>query len=414
MMFQGLFDTYAAADEINGNVAIQDLTPKFTPTKDLTMYVDVLPPDSAAKMYVVDQTKAGLNARVKAPNVMGVCDEFRSNDISVVSPIGMAVNYFRSFKKGPPMLYENKLGGLSRRSDAVIEISKAPSHGTLKLWREDLPEVYHYLSNKGYEGLDSFEFVVSLDGQALKIIYSVEVFPEDADQNHVGYCKWPFSTWKISLAPETDTGTTNLPAWQTQSQLSALLAGNIASATQGFTSTANSKYQLDESGTSATEFSIEIVTGYATNPMMLVAQKNANNKPLNMVLDSCMRAEKGEATILPLFHIKSYLSSIKKSHVGYIPDAKVTVLRQPEFGAIESYKLPSSGETIFMYKAFDKEWLGKDRAEFLVEYQGKTYKVIQRIEMVVDAELSDKPYEKYYSGPCNATTHRIAIHGEVI
>lgn len=215
------------------SILVEDMAKAMnTPTKDLTMYVDVLPPDSGVKMYVVERAKAGLNARVKAPNVMGVCDEFRSNDISVVSPIGMAEEYFRSFQKGPPMLYENKLGGLSTRSDAVIEISKAPSHGTLNLWREDLPEVYHYVSNKDYEGLDSFEFVVSLDGQALKIIYSVKVFPEDADQNHVGYCKWPFSTWKISLAPETDTGTNNLPAWQTQSQLSALLAGHIALASQ--------------------------------------------------------------------------------------------------------------------------------------------------------------------------------------
>ncbi|MDP3806284.1 hypothetical protein, partial [Hydrogenophaga sp.] len=194
------------------------------PTENLIMFIDVLPPDTEATIHVVVQAKTGSKSNSDIPNILGVCDEYRSNHINVVSPLGSAREYFRSYKKGPPMLYENAFGGFSMRDDAEVVVTKEPSHGTLKLWREDRPGSYHYVSNKDYQGLDAFEFVVSLEGQSLKIIYSVEVYPEDANQNLVGYCDWGKGTYKkISQFPDTNDSSF-LASWQTQSHLSALLA----------------------------------------------------------------------------------------------------------------------------------------------------------------------------------------------
>ncbi len=141
---------------------------------------------------------------------------------------------------------------------------------------------------------------------------------------------------------------------------------------------------------------------------MHVAQKNANSKKYNTVLDLCKRVQPGGDSLLPLFNLRQYLYRTKQATPENLADAVVTVIKPPAYGALIRNINKDDGETDFVYVTNDKNWLGRGRVEFEVSYKGKTYKIIQRIEVVQDPELADDLNSKYYQGPCNTVARRIA------
>ena len=76
----------------------------------------------------------------------------------------------------------------------------------------------------------------------------------------------------------------------------------------------------------------------------------------------------------------------------------------PSFGKLIT-KVYQEGDVDFGYIANDKNWLGKDRAEFEVTYQGKTYKIIERIVMVDNVDLYHSPADRK---ACDPQPRRIA------
>ena len=153
-----------------------------------------------------------------------------------------AVHYFQKYKKGPEVDVLKPNGVLGFQTDSKLIVIKPPMHGSLMLSMPDAAEDnirkynYQYNPNKDYVGLDKFEFEVSLNGKSLRIYYQIEVFAEDVNMNHVGYCNWDNQKyyWKISQSGEPDTLTGDLAAWQRSAQLSALIASAQQTLT-GFT-----------------------------------------------------------------------------------------------------------------------------------------------------------------------------------
>ena len=142
--------------------------------------------------------------------------------------------------------------------------------------------------------------------------------------------------------------------------------------------------------------------------LVSVAQIVAKTTKYKAVLDSCLRMDRGTGHVLPLTDLGHYLHRTKQVVNESLADAVVTVIKSPSFGKLIKNISKDNAEAYFDYVANDKNWMGRDRIEFEVSYKGKTYKVIQRIEMVRDAELSDNLEEKYYEGPCKAIARRIA------
>ena len=156
-------------------------------------------------------------------------------------------------------------------------------------------------------------------------------------------------------------------------------------------------------------------SGYGDVQLVQVAQKLSPTDGKTVVLDSCLRAERRAGGFIPLTDLKFYFRGSKQAIPPYIPDATVTIVKQPSFGKLVQKFDKVSGESEFDYVASDKKWLGRDRVEFEVTYQGKTYKIINRIEMVRDAETSNDLNKKYYDGPCDSKVRRIAyeVSGQV-
>lgn len=160
-----------------------------------------------------------------------------------------------------------------------------------------------------------------------------------------------------------------------------------------------------------------LASAYAAEPVVHVAQSKTGKERFDVVMDTCQRATRGEVKKLhPTFHIGRYYLKLDVNDpkgVDYLTDAKLSIVTPPKYGSLTLKTEPVYGYQYYVYQAFDNTWLGKDRTEIRVELRGKTYKMIHRIEMTVDEELSDKPYEKYYNGPCDARGRRIAFDSEV-
>jgi hypothetical protein len=155
-------------------------------------------------------------------------------------------------------------------------------------------------------------------------------------------------------------------------------------------------------------------SGYGDVQLVQVTQDSAATAKKTVVLDTCLRTEGGEGGLVPLTHLKFYFRQLRQPVPEYITDATVVVTKQPKFGTVVS-RISRYGEMKFDYVAADKNWLGRDRVEFEVTYQGKTYKIVNRIEMVRDSETSDDLSKKYYDGPCDSVVRRIAyeVPGQV-
>lgn len=138
----------------------------------------------------------------------------------------------------------------------------------------------------------------------------------------------------------------------------------------------------------------------------LAANASTGSTGYTAVLDICKYMAEGKGRVLPLTSLSFYLSSIKQPHPQYLRDAVVTVVRTPNHGALVA-KVDMYGETTYDYIATDKSWIGDDRAEFEIEYQGQRYRVITRIKMAVD--IDDGRDDK----SCDARVRRIAYETTV-
>ena len=208
------------------------------------MVVDMPASDSGATViYVAAKAQASQMTTKNVLNKLGVCSEYRANDSHSVGPMFAAKHYFREYKKGPEVVVLKPNGVLGFQTDSKLIVVKPPKHGSLELFMPDAAEDniskydYLYIPNKDYVGLDNFEFEVSLNGKSLRIYYQIEVYAEDVNMNHVGYCNWENQKyyWKISQTDTTNANFTDLAAWQRSVQLSAL----IAAAQQTFTGFTN-------------------------------------------------------------------------------------------------------------------------------------------------------------------------------
>ena len=208
--------------------------------EEIAMVVDMPPSDSGATViYVAAKAQASQMPTKNALNKLGVCSEYRANDSHSVSPMDSAVHYFQKYKKGPEVDVLKPNGVLGFQTDSKLIVIKPPMHGSLMPSMPDAAEDnirkynYQYNPNKDYVGLDKFEFEVSLNGKSLRIYYQIEVFAEDVNMNHVGYCNWDNQKyyWKISQSGEPEKSASDYAAWQSSANLSAL----IAKAQQTFT-----------------------------------------------------------------------------------------------------------------------------------------------------------------------------------
>lgn len=138
------------------------------------------------------------------------------------------------------------------------------------------------------------------------------------------------------------------------------------------------------------------------SPMTIqVAAGAAKTAGYAAVLDICKYMAEGKGRALPVTSLSFYLSSIKRPHPQYLRDAVVTVVRAPSHGTLVT-TADMYGETTYDYMATDKSWLGDDRAEFEIAYQGQKYRVTTRIKMAVD--IDDGRDDK----SCDARVRRIA------
>ena len=196
----------------------------------------------APVIYVAAKAQASQMATKNVLNKLGVCSEFRANDSHSVSPMDSAVHYFQKYKKGPEVEILKPNGVLGFQTDSKLIVIEPPMHGSLMLSVPDAAEenilkyYYQYNPNKDYVGLDKFEFEVSLNGKRLRIYYQIEVFAEDVNMNHVGYCNWDNQNyyWKISQSGEPVGFTEDLAAWQRNATLSSLIA-SAQQSVAGFT-----------------------------------------------------------------------------------------------------------------------------------------------------------------------------------
>lgn len=139
-----------------------------------------------------------------------------------------------------------------------------------------------------------------------------------------------------------------------------------------------------------------------TSDMVRAAQTNNSDAGHLIIFSACNRLEKGKGDLSPLTLLKYYFHRIKQPRQKYLTDAVVTVTKFPVLGKLVSNISPN-GEMQFDYIANDPaRKLGRDNVEFEVKYQGKIYKIINRIEMVENLDL--------YSGDnsCLPVLHRIA------
>ncbi len=170
------------------------------------MFIDAPAYDGGPPAIYVAAQAQPSGAAIAMLNKLGVCNEYRANDVHPVSPIAAAEHYFLEYKKGPAVVVQKGPNLVVREEDSEIEVAKPPKHGTLEPWKayaESTSKTYHYKPNKDYVGEDSFEMEVSLDGESLRIYYQVKVFAEDEDFKAVGYCNWNDQKyyWKISQSP---------------------------------------------------------------------------------------------------------------------------------------------------------------------------------------------------------------------
>lgn len=201
------------------------------PLKELSMFIDA-PLDHAGTpaFYVAAKDQTSQTAKNNLPNKLGVCSEYRANDTHPVRPFGDAEIYYLEFNKGPAVVAKVD-NNLQTRTETHIEVAKQPDHGRLDRFKPEAGGTdtskydYHYIPDKDYVGLDNFEFLVSVDGESLRVYYQVKVFPEDENPNYVGYCDWEKPIWKISKNSSTPEATSGeLVAWQHARDISRLLA----------------------------------------------------------------------------------------------------------------------------------------------------------------------------------------------
>ena len=81
-------------------------------------------------IYVVAKDQTAQAAKRNLSNKLGVCSEYRANDVHPVGPIFDAKDYFLKYKKGPVVVaWENN--NLQIRTETQIEVAKQPRHGRL-------------------------------------------------------------------------------------------------------------------------------------------------------------------------------------------------------------------------------------------------------------------------------------------
>ena len=90
------------------------------------------------------------------------------------------------------------------------------------------------IPNKDYEGLDEFEFKVSVKDKELRILYQVKVYGEGDSPKYENLCESKKWFWKISQSGEPDALTGGLATWQRSADLSALIA-SAQQSVAGFT-----------------------------------------------------------------------------------------------------------------------------------------------------------------------------------
>ena len=202
------------------------------PIEDIDMFIDALPNylnDATPVIYVAEKSQSARTRQATQLNKMGVCGAYQGNEEQEINPIFRAEDYQRRYKKGPPVLYKQ---GTDMAADmsTVIEVLRQPQHGKLELKDPDAEfgdfkkYRYVYTPSQNYEGLDEFEFKVSVKDKELRILYQVKVYGEGDSPKYENLCESKKWFWKISQSGEPDALTGDLAAWQRSAQLSALIA----------------------------------------------------------------------------------------------------------------------------------------------------------------------------------------------
>jgi Matrixin len=208
------------------------------PMDDVDMFIDTIPNHfndaTPSAIYVAEKSQSARTQQVTQRNKMGVCGAYQGNEEKEIDPMLDAKLYQLRYKKGPPVLYKQGIDTVMEMN-TIIEVLRQPKHGQLILKEPDADfgdfrkYRYVYNSNKDYEGLDEFEFKVSVKGQELRVYYQVKVYGEGDSPKYENFCKREI--WKISQSGEPAPSSSDYAAWLRSTALSAL----IASAQQSLT-----------------------------------------------------------------------------------------------------------------------------------------------------------------------------------
>jgi hypothetical protein len=202
---------------------------KQLPEKSIMWVPEII--QTAAWMAGAAISVAAANAPAMAANpyVVGICRESRPSMGVEIRPTYAASSYAYKYHRNNPKFKGVNFKDTENGDIPKVTILTKPKHGAVELvdkeYGSDTRNWYHYWPEEGYIGKDRFVMQVEKNGIKIRIYYVIEGLSDEEPTTIMGralYCV-PES-WKISLAPETDTGTSNLTTWQTQSHLSALLA----------------------------------------------------------------------------------------------------------------------------------------------------------------------------------------------
>ena len=87
-----------------------------------------------------------------------------------------------------------------------VQIVKQPSHGRLTQWKDAADfDTFLYAPSPGYSGKDSFEAVVPVEGQAIRVVYVIHVQSQPTEKGSFNFRKFcPKTNWIISADPNAD------------------------------------------------------------------------------------------------------------------------------------------------------------------------------------------------------------------
>ena len=183
------------------------------PMKDVEMFIDALPNQlndvTPRAIYVTEKSQTVPTQLIAQINKLGVCGAYQANEEKEIYPMIDAEQYQLRYKKGPSVLYKQGTDMVTDMS-TVIEVLRKPKYGKLELKEPDAEfgdfRKYHYkyISNKDYEGLDEFEFKVSVKDKELRILYQVKVYGEGDSPKYENLCESKKWFWKIDQAGKPD------------------------------------------------------------------------------------------------------------------------------------------------------------------------------------------------------------------